>query len=154
MADLRVQALAGIGQALRSSRSKRTRQPVQPDREYRTFTTKAAITAAMEGAIRDAKVDDPTLIRAYHRIVGGGLLRQREGEQPWTFGNQTGVGREIALRLELAGLIKTGRKGSCVARLFFMDAGNVRKVKNNEIDEMVEWLGVSDDDEATGTDGE
>ena len=143
--ELKVKALAGLGQ-VRQTRRKVTRNT--PEREYRTFSSKAETTAAMESAIEDAKVTDDALIKAYHRIVAGGLLRQGEGEQPWTFGNQTGVGRDAALRLELAGLIKTGRKGSAVARIFFTDAGNVKRVKDNGIDAAVAWLESDDDDEA------
>ena len=135
--ELKVKGLAGLGQVVRH---KRTKQTPQVEREYRHFETSEAIGEAMESAISDAGVTDETLIEAYERIVAGGLLRQGDGEQPWTFGNQTGVGRDAALRLELAGLIKTGRKGSAVARLFFMDAGPVKRVKDNGIDSVVAML--------------
>lgn len=135
--ELKVKGLAGLGQVVRH---RRTKQTPQVEREYRHFETSEAIGEAMESAIEDAGVTDETLIEAYERIVAGGLLRQGDGEQPWTFGNQTGVGRELALRLELAGLIKTGRKGSAVARLFFTDTGNVKRVKDNGIDSVVAML--------------
>lgn len=131
------QGLAGLGQV---RKAKRTMSKPQVEREYRSYETQEAIQDAVESAIDDAGVTDETLIDAYHRVVAGGLLRQGEGEQPWTFGNQTGVGRELALKLELAGLIKTGRKGSAVARIFFTDAGNVKRVKDSGIDAVVNML--------------
>ena len=135
--ELKVKGLAGLGQVVRH---KRTKQTPQVEREYRHFATSEAIGEAMQSAIEDAAITDKTLIEAYERIVAGGLLRQGDGEQPWTFGNQTGVARELALKLELAGLIKTGRKGSAVARLFFTDASNVKRVKDSGIDSVVAML--------------
>lgn len=121
----------------------------QPVREYRTFDSKDAITAAVESALDDAKVDDPTLIKAYHNVVASGLIRQGQGDQPWTFGNQTGISRELALKLELSGLIKTGGRNSMIARIFFLDAGNVKTVKSGALNAV-----VADLFGATGTDGE
>ena len=138
MGVLTVKGLAGLGN-VRKGR-KVTARAEQPEREYRTFETTEAIQEAIESALADADVDDPLLTEAYIKVVAGGLLRQGEGEQPWTFGNQTGVGRELALRLELAGLIKTGRKNSMIARLFFIDAGNVKTVKSNGLDAVVAML--------------
>lgn len=138
---LTVKGLAGLGAVVQQRRTTRKANRPEPQaREYKSFETAEAIGEAMESAIEDAGVTDETLIEAYERIVAGGLLRQGEGEQPWTFGNQTGVGRELALRLELAGLIKTGRKGSAVARIFFTDAGNVKRVKDSGIDAVVQML--------------
>lgn len=137
-----VKSLAGLG-ALVSSQSKGKRGKVQreqPERTYRTFETAEAIQSAMESALDDANVTDDTLIEAYQRVIAGGLLRQAKGEQPWTFGNQTGINRDLALRLELAGLIKTGGRNSMIARIFFTDAGNVKVVKDNGLNAVLAML--------------
>ena len=147
---LTVKGLAGLGEVMQHQRRSSKRKAPQVEREYRQFGTAESIQHAMQSAIEDAGVDDEVLVTAYERIVAGGLLRQEEGEQPWTFGNQTGVPRDVALKLELAGLIKTGRKGSAVARIFFIDAGNVRRVKDSSIDAVIAMLHKG---RSTGTEG-
>ena len=136
----RIMDLAGLGKVRTSNSGRKQQVRVQPEREYRQYDSTEAIQDALDGALDDANVTDDTLIEAYQRVVAGGLLRQAEGEQPWTFGNQTGISRELALRLELAGLIKTGRKNSMIARIFFTDASNVKTVKDNGINAVMAML--------------
>ena len=135
---MNVKSLAGIGSVVPQKKGNRKQvEKEQPKREYREFADMDAVNGAMEAAIDAASVTDDDTITAYQNVVAGGLLSQSEGYGPWVPAYklvQAGSNADTLLKAEAAGLIKrtvaSGNKGRYsiyCARLFFLDAGNVKR---------------------------
>ena len=162
---LTVKGFAGLGQVVQQNRKQVTRKLTADTqkREYRTFTNKSAILAAMADSIDKAGVTDGALMTAYQVVVASGLIQQGQGYGPWSpFWTlaEAGVTAETLTKLEAAGLTKStisvsknGRRYRIhCARLFFTDASPVKRVKSDSgIAQVMAML--ADDDESTGTKG-